>query len=284
MCKAANDPSLAESEFALLHLPDVTICCIDTRSHELALRALRQSLRGCRFGRVLLISDAHAKRHDLSGIELVEIAPIRNINDYSRFAIKDLHNHIMTTHALLIQWDGFITHPDCWDSRFLDYDYVGAPWVHSEFAGAVGNGGFSLRSRKLLLALTDPRVAPAHPEDVCICVNNRTYLEVRHGIAFPPTDLAARFACERGELKDTFGFHGFFNFDRVLTADQLSIFLDELPPALATSADARDLIKRLKTKGDVKNALKLIQKRSMAQGATWDNIQLALRVHLSRLV
>jgi hypothetical protein len=33
--------------------------------------------------------------------------------------------------------------------KFLDYDYVGAPWKH----GGVGNGGFSLRKRSKMLAI-----------------------------------------------------------------------------------------------------------------------------------
>ena len=33
--------------------------------------------------------------------------------------------------------------------RFFDYDYIGAPWPNN-FVNRVGNGGFSLRSKKFL--------------------------------------------------------------------------------------------------------------------------------------
>ncbi|KAF4746198.1 hypothetical protein FOZ62_025133, partial [Perkinsus olseni] len=34
---------------------------------------------------------------------------------------------------------------------FLEYDYIGAPWKHRPLGLSVGNGGFSLRSRSLLM-------------------------------------------------------------------------------------------------------------------------------------
>jgi len=30
------------------------------------------------------------------------------------------------THVLVMQWDGFILHPELWDRAFLDDDYIGA--------------------------------------------------------------------------------------------------------------------------------------------------------------
>ena len=38
-------------------LARVTLCCIDTAHHELALTALRQCVEKCRFARVLFITD-----------------------------------------------------------------------------------------------------------------------------------------------------------------------------------------------------------------------------------
>ena len=39
-------------------LPDVTLVCIDTANHALALRALAQSTAGLRFARAVLLTDA----------------------------------------------------------------------------------------------------------------------------------------------------------------------------------------------------------------------------------
>src|ERR1700687_3454326 len=45
--------------------------------------------------------------------------------------------------------------PAAWREEFLGCDYIGAQWFWHDDAMRVGNGGFSLRSRKLLLALQD---------------------------------------------------------------------------------------------------------------------------------
>ena len=52
---------------------------------------------------------------------------------------------------LIIQHDGFILNHKAWDNEFLNYDYIGAPvyWMGNKLI-EVGNGGFSLRSKKLL--------------------------------------------------------------------------------------------------------------------------------------
>ena len=55
----------------MLELPDVTLCCIDTVNHALALRALRQSSAQVRFGRALFISDREISAPDVE----VEIEP-----------------------------------------------------------------------------------------------------------------------------------------------------------------------------------------------------------------
>ena len=41
----------------MLELRDVTLCCIDTANHALALRALERSSAGFRFARVLMLTD-----------------------------------------------------------------------------------------------------------------------------------------------------------------------------------------------------------------------------------
>ena len=66
-----------------------------------------------------------------------------------------LKKYIDTDFCLIIQGDGFVIHPENWTDEFLKYDYIGAPWrnlAHYSFI-RVGNGGFSLRSKKLLKIL-----------------------------------------------------------------------------------------------------------------------------------
>jgi hypothetical protein len=120
----------------------------------------------------------------------------------------------------VIQYDGFILNPDAWCDEYLDYDYIGAAWDELDDGWIVGNGGFSLRSKRLLALLqTDDTILdptaldpPDAPEDWYICVMIREYLEA-HGIRFAPVDLAKRFSLEGGESvgvtwTNQFGFHG----------------------------------------------------------------------------
>jgi tetratricopeptide (TPR) repeat protein len=208
-------------------IPDTTLCCIDCKSHALAIRALRISMAGCEFPRAVFFTD---RDFDIEAVDTVVIDPIRSLQDYSRFVVKQLLHHVNTEYVLIIQWDGYIVNPEMWSEQFLLFDYIGARWpgqigAHSRHgahniripaAHAVGNGGFSLRSRTLLEALQDPRITlGAYPEDMAICLTYHEYLERQYGIAFAPAEVADQFSFERvGPSGPTFGFHGHININR----------------------------------------------------------------------
>jgi hypothetical protein len=144
----------------------------------------------------------------------------------------------------VVQWDGFITDPTRWDPRFLEYDYIGAPWPDQD--PAVGNGGFSLRSRRLVDALAAMDTPEVHPEDHRICQLYRPQLEADFGIRFAPVELAARFSWETGEPPGpSFGFHAFFNFHRVLDEGELLAYFDLCDTGILYSVPARRLLKQL---------------------------------------
>ena len=78
-------------------LPDVTLCCVDTANHALALRALARSRDGVRFARALLLTDALPPGIAApSGIDVVPIAPIASRDAYSDFVLKSLLPHVAT--------------------------------------------------------------------------------------------------------------------------------------------------------------------------------------------
>ena len=204
----------------------VTLACVDCRNHELAIVALRRSMAQCRFERVQFFTD---RAFDLPGIETVVIPDIASIADYSRFMVKALGERIETEFALVAQYDGFVIDGRRWHDDFRAHDYIGAPWKDG-----VGNGGFSLRSRRLLKALRDPRIENLVPEDVAICRTYRGLLEKEHGIRFAPPEVAARFSFETlTPPGPTLGFHGITHLVKIvdMSADELAAYR---PPPMVT--------------------------------------------------
>lgn len=178
---------------------------------------------------------------------------------YSLFVLYKLHNFISTDYALIIQDDGWILNEKAWDKNFLNFDYIGAPthlarhfangnyfyqknyqWtkqyaVDPDQFTIVLNGGFSLRSRRLLqmpeyrslkYIIEPPSRASLSAltwneesllEDVQISLHMRSELE-RGGIKFPTIELAKRFSIEHLDLSfhnnlnlmEVFGHHSKF--------------------------------------------------------------------------
>lgn len=204
-----------------LYLPDVTLVSVTGIDPKRNLRALEISMNGIDFGASLLLS-RQSPSDTPTGISVRKIRqPEWNYNHYSKFVLFDLVNFINTEYALIVHHRAHVLRPDSWSSRFLDFDYIGAPWrpnTHFTSTGLevrVGNGGFSLRSQKLLrapsaleLPFTDNGTGFYH-EDGVLCVYHRERLE-EYGIKFAPTELAAAFSTE-ASLSDAhpapFGFH-----------------------------------------------------------------------------
>jgi hypothetical protein len=217
-----------------MHLPNITLCCIDNQYPELGFDAVVFSTQDCSFDAVLFFTRSGfvPPQHSIPNLRIIPIDQICDLTTYSEFMIKGLDQYIQTSHVLIVQWDGFITQPDLWQERFLEFDYIGAPWPTKEGL-LVGNGGFSLRSKKLLNALQNEAILPKHPEDHCICLENRTYLENTHGIAFSPGGLAEQFAFELEKPNfDCFGFHAVCNLPLVLAKTDLLKLITKLPPKL----------------------------------------------------
>ncbi len=207
-----------------LSLKDVTVCAVDCLNPSLAVRALERCSQGIEFGRVVLFSDA-----DVSGdVERVPIETIGSFGDYSKFILRKLVQHIKTDYVLVVQWDGFVVAPELWTPEFLTYDYIGAVWP-LDHPWRVGNGGFSLRSYRLLERVSQSLDLGALNEDAAICQILRPSLEAQAGIRFAPEELAARFSHERvAPTGPTFGFHGMFNLYRYLDDSAMVTIAQEL--------------------------------------------------------
>ena len=262
-------------------LHDVSLICVDTRHPDQAWWAIERCGASLAFAAVDFFCPANwvppRSRPD-TGVALHPIAPICGIEGYNRFMLTGLAEHVRTSHVLVMQWDGFVSEPERWSADFLQWDYIGAPWYHSGSAGSVGNGGFSLRSRKLLHALREIDLPDTRePEDAAICVTLRPLLETRHGIRFAPLEVAQRFACEYGPFRPAFGFHGMHNFAHVMGPDALEKWLDYCPPDILTTQHARKLVKSLMQNGRANQAIDLLRRRIRQQGLTPDNVNLMIR-------
>ncbi|MDR5736682.1 DUF5672 family protein [Caballeronia sp. LZ019] len=129
-----------------------------------------------------------------------------------------------TPWVLVIQWDGYVADPDAWSDEFFNYDYIGARWPWHNDGMSVGNGGFSLRSTKLmrLLASDEFPLRDGIYEDKLIGRIYRPLLESKYGIRFAPNDVADRFSYENSHPPGpTFGFHSPHNLARHLDASAL---------------------------------------------------------------
>lgn len=226
-----------------IDLRDVTLCAVDCVTPELAVRAIEKSLTGCRFGRVLLLTDCLAAPS--MSHERVQIEPLRSIHDYSRFMLKGLGAHIHTEFVLIIQWDGFVVDPTSWTDGFRQFDYIGARWDWYSDPYKVGNGGFSWRSRRLLQATAAPtfEVHPDLAEDLQICRLRRDQLTASHGIRFADDQTAGRFSYERSiPDQPTFGFHGLFNLWRHASDAEIHWMMERMQPHAFKSREFIELM------------------------------------------
>jgi hypothetical protein len=229
----------------LLDLPEVTLVCVDTRTPALGLVAMRLCMQQIRFGKALMFT---APEHLPTVPDDITAVPLQidSVPAYSQFMLRGLLPHIQTSHLLIVQWDGYVLDVGAWNPDFLRCDYIGAPLRNEPPDRAVGNGGFSLRSRRLLVALQDPAMQIHHPEDTCICHANRDRLQTVHGIRFATLALAQQFSYERVlPSQPTLGFHGLFNMQRFMSAAALHSLIEAMPDSLARGLDAHDLCSSL---------------------------------------
>lgn len=201
-----------------LTLPNVTLCAVTSINVEATVQALTTSMAHADFGAVKLFTDVRLRPDD-DRIEIVPIDRLPSSKAYSAFLLAALPDFIGTSHCLVTQWDGHVISAENWRSAFLDYDYVGASWPQFSDGHDVGNGGFSLRSRRLMDLCRDKAFDAHHPEDVAICRTNRSWLESK-GMRFAPKAVADQFAAERkGDPRACFGYHGAWNMPRAIGMD-----------------------------------------------------------------
>lgn len=195
----------------------LALCMADTRDAELAYRTISHSInvmQGChKVTQVYWISDQPLPGTLPVPHMHVKIPTIHHIQAYNQVCLHMIPQLVQEDHVLIIQTDGYAHNAHAWSPEFLNYDYVGARWPYTwNLPHTVGNGGFSLRSKKLLQCLNKIRHPVIHThEDFEICIHLRAQLEAT-GCRWAPEPLADQFSienCMESEwLGKSLGFHG----------------------------------------------------------------------------
>jgi hypothetical protein len=192
----------------MLNLATVDLLVMEGVKAQKAIRPLVATCRGIRFRRVLMFAPELpvAVEHLIT-----EYHPwSATYEEWNKFMVKELNSYIPDGHCLFIHNDGFVLNPDAWTNEFLEYDYVAAPWWYEDGIN-VGNGGFSLRSKKYLVVSTQFELDYYAPEDHRLIRENGHTMLAR-GVRFAPERLARRFSLEGNDKQGRiwsgqFGFH-----------------------------------------------------------------------------
>ena len=209
-----------------LKLPNVTLLSASSSEIDAAQVSMRISLHNIEFGAAKLLCSSNPEKK-YPDIEYVSIPPLKSVDSYNQIIFQDLHKYFKTSHCLIVQADSFIVNSDLWKDDFLKYDYIGGPWPNKIEINPnlvlyleknpVGNGGFSLRSRKLVEATAKINFnslnVPIKSEDIIIC--HYYYKQMLDGgIRFASPQLASQFSMENEnhlygqDVNTVFGFHG----------------------------------------------------------------------------
>ena len=212
----------------------ISISVLDAYTYTPTVNAINKTLDvlGDKISKVYWFSDVDYTWEKRVETQWVKIPRMKNYqDDYKNVSLKLIPHICIEDYNLILHPDGFAVNRDAWTDEFLEYDYIGAAWGD----GRVGNGGFSLRSRKLYDAILDLNVGlkssdynhiidnpDIHiinaqgqyeiPEDNVICKIHKNELETKYGIKFAPTHIANRFSVEHNYNHEwvgkSLGFHG----------------------------------------------------------------------------
>lgn len=207
----------------MIQIPDVTLLALSSIEIPATIAALQFSSRDIDFGAIKLISDVEPD--NLPENIIWEYCPkINNIMDFNHYMFSEMGKHVQTSHMLYVQHHALIIRPNLWNDEWLGNDYGGAPWMIKDDAYIchatgehvrVGNGGFSLRSKRLL-EIPNKYNLPLlqeqgwHNEDGNIVNYNRVKM-LELGIKYMPLEQAVIFSYENevpeNQGIETFGFH-----------------------------------------------------------------------------
>lgn len=214
----------------MLNLPSVTLLSIDTMDPIRTIKAMQYSLLQAKFADAVLVTDRQKYKPEMlrtiggkGRIDQirVEFSPGGPRSMYEQQIICALPQWFHTDYCLFQEWDSAVMNSAAWNPDWLNFDFIGAPWPYDfneigyppcTACNCVGNGGFSLRSRRFALDTGDLFTSLTVPgaeilSDSWISRTARPHLE-KTGNKFAPEDEALRFSCENRFYNGQFGIHG----------------------------------------------------------------------------
>ena len=230
----------------------ITLVIVGNTQHNLMKFAVEKTKNCVPIDKIKVFSDIDPK---IEGSEFIPLPERFGLYEYSLFMIKELVKYIDTDHVLICQYDGFGVNKEFWNDKYLQYDYIGSAtyYKHAPLFKTLTEckivenmtdewyslgGGFCLRSKKLLEALSDPKIEPSFfnysvnagwsCEDISIGIIYKNYLEENYGIKFGSMEDSIEFAAEiLSGYNFCLGFHGWVHVPLFLSEQETLYYIKE---------------------------------------------------------
>lgn len=159
----------------------------------------------------------------MSRVKLINL-DVENLNimEYNNIlTTESFYNYIPTEIFMIFQTDTLVLNKENLN-KFLDYDYVGAPWGHIPVANErVGNGGLSIRKKSKMLEIIHNIPYSGQNEDLYFCYNPNNALYK------PSVEEAMQFSVEEMFFDKPFGCHKPWNIS--LDRESKELFFELYP-------------------------------------------------------
>lgn len=217
----------------MLRLPNVTLIAVETLVHELAHATILDCVGKVDFGEVLIYTDQPEKLA-IPGARVHSVPNWSHKDQYMHFFHCNACDPVKTDYVLFLEWDAGLCDATMWREEFLQFDYLGAPWWYTDGDGKplpapfnVGNGGFSLRTMRLMKFVKEKQQRYPAISDNQLCREYGPQIIKEGNFNWAPIEMANDFAFEgfdRLGLANTllhFGFHSTINWRLILNEDEL---------------------------------------------------------------
>lgn len=209
----------------MLDLPNVTLLFVETRAHKITARVIADCISKVNFGEILIYTDKPDLIPVAANVRYLYAPDFPTKKEAGQYYYQFAMHEVRTDFALMLEWDAGIKDVSMWTPEFFNYDYIGAPWnviAGEENRLDVGNGGFTLMSKRLGDFLIKHTGEYPSYTDWDICRKWRPLLETHHGFKWPGRDLAARFSWElTPQPEKVFGYHAAFTWPWMLDREEV---------------------------------------------------------------